>query len=327
MKKILSQLIILIVCFGLVTPVFASDTAILDVDLITDITSQEPTQDTPELPPEEPQPQEEQQPQEPEPSQTSEIVSPTSASTPPEEDIGTEQESVDIEEETLASPSGGPSGGSIEEDITDTSAYELLDFNNHNPGLTSFISDAVSDLFNNLKKLGVTIKDGVIKAIKLVVDEVKTRILRIKVVKDRDNVIGAAVFPPLANEAVIVNSLVEKGCKIFISFRSDTGNRTWHISKKIPGYGFKIRLSEITPKPLEFDYWIVLIEGQEPADTGYQQALTPEPELPTEVGTPTESVGAEIADCIDPEATNYNPEATIDDGSCEYATQRFYWNN
>ena len=32
----------------------------------------------------------------------------------------------------------------------------------------------------------------------------------------------------------------------------------------------------------------------------------------------------EIPDCIDPEATNYNPEATVDDGSCEYAEQMFY---
>lgn len=41
---------------------------------------------------------------------------------------------------------------------------------------------------------------------------------------------------------------------------SDTGGKTWHISEKVEGNGFTIRLSSVTPEELEFDYWILLVE-------------------------------------------------------------------
>jgi cysteine-rich repeat protein len=83
------------------------------------------------------------------------------------------------------------------------------------------------------------------------------------VAKDKDSVIGSAVCPSLTNECVVINSLVEEDCKIFISFASDTGGRTWYISEKIPGYGFKLSLNYPASKPLKFDYWIVLVEDQD----------------------------------------------------------------
>ena len=33
----------------------------------------------------------------------------------------------------------------------------------------------------------------------------------------------------------------------------------------------------------------------------------------------------EIHDCMDPSATNYNPDATVDDGSCEYEEIQVVW--
>jgi cysteine-rich repeat protein len=93
------------------------------------------------------------------------------------------------------------------------------------------------------------------------------------VAKDKDSVIGSAVCPSLTNECVVINSLVEEDCKIFISFASDTGGRTWYISEKIPGYGFKLSLNYPTSKPLIFDYWIVLVEEQGPEpDSGFEPA-------------------------------------------------------
>ena len=37
-----------------------------------------------------------------------------------------------------------------------------------------------------------------------------------------------------------------------------------------------------------------------------------------EDNAPTTNTSTEVEGCMDPLATNYNPEATIDDGSCEY---------
>jgi len=37
-----------------------------------------------------------------------------------------------------------------------------------------------------------------------------------------------------------------------------------------------------------------------------------------EDNAPTANTSTEVEGCMDPLATNYNPEATIDDGSCEY---------
>ena len=97
----------------------------------------------------------------------------------------------------------------------------------------------------------------------MVVDEVKTGILRITVAKDKDNVVGSATFPAQEIEHRVENNLVEENSKIFITFTSDTGGRTWHVSEKMPEVGFTLRLSSVTPEELEFDYWIVLVAEED----------------------------------------------------------------
>ena len=162
------------------------------------------------------------------------------------------------------------SSGTVEDNITITNSTNPLDF--------------FTNLVNGLKDLGITIKDGIITAVKLVVDEVKTKILRantisITIEPDQDNVVGTATFPAQSIEYRVENSLVEENSKIFISFTSDTGGKTWHISEKVPEQGFTIRLSAVTPESLDFDYWIVLVEGNE------TDIIVPEPEpesLPSE---------------------------------------------
>ena len=146
------------------------------------------------------------------------------------------------------------SSGTVEDNITITNSTNPLDF--------------FTNLVNGLKDLGITIKDGIITAVKLVVDEVKTKILRantisITIEPDQDNVVDRAVFPAQQVEYRIENSLVQENSEIFISFRSDTGGKTWHISEVVPGSGFTIRLSEVTPEELEFSYWILLVENSE----------------------------------------------------------------
>lgn len=42
-----------------------------------------------------------------------------------------------------------------------------------------------------------------------------------------------------------------------------------------------------------------------------------------EDNAPTTNTSAEVEGCMDPLATNHNPEATIDDGSCEYPPAEF----
>jgi cysteine-rich repeat protein len=138
-----------------------------------------------------------------------------------------------------------------------------IEFEEQESGPVEVFTGVVDNLFEELKKLGVIIKDGVIRAAKIVVEEVKTKILRIAIEEGKDNVIGSGMFPPLSSEILIRNSLVEANSKIFISFASDTGGRTWYISEKISGYGFKISLSYPAPKELYFDYWIVLVEEEE----------------------------------------------------------------
>ena len=104
------------------------------------------------------------------------------------------------------------------------------------------------------------------------VNEVKTKVLRIAVEKDKDAAVGAAVIPAQSIEFRVENTLVEANSKIFITFTSDTGGRTWHISEKAAGHGFTIRLSDVTPEPLDFDYWIILVQDQ---DRGATQIESP----------------------------------------------------
>ena len=183
-----------------------------------------------------------------------------------------------INEEDLKSFVGlkiASSSGTVEDNITITYSTNPIEF--------------LGDLINGLKELGVSIKDGVIEAVKLVVDEVKTKILRantisITVEPDQDNVVGSAIIPRDSMEYQVENSLVEENSKIFISFTSNTAGRTWYVSEKTPGVGFTIRLSEVTTKPLDFDYWIVLVEGVETTnDTDYgniddNDIVVPEPQ-------------------------------------------------
>src|SRR4030042_6439552 len=116
--------------------------------------------------------------------------------------------------------------------------------------------DFLVNLVSGLRSLGVDIADGVIKATQLVVNEVKTKVLRISVEKDKDATVGTAIIPAQQIEFRVNNSLVEANSKIFITFTADTGGRTWHISEKVAGNGFTIRLSDVTPEELSFDYWI-----------------------------------------------------------------------
>jgi cysteine-rich repeat protein len=202
-------------------------------------------------------------------------------------------------------------------------------------GETSTINDAnfASNLIAGVRQLGVDIVDGVIKATKLVVNEVKTKLFRVAVEENKDNVVGTATIPAQQIEVRVNNSLVEDNSQIFITFRNDLGTKSWHLSEIVSGVGFTIRLSDVTPEPLTFNYWIVLIDGEgasqtslapqtepycgdviinaaETCDDGNsvsgdgcsagcivetpQEEPTTEP-IPTseEVGTPTESVGAE----------------------------------
>jgi hypothetical protein len=157
------------------------------------------------------------------------------------------------------------SSGAIEDNITITSSILPTDF--------------LTNLVNGLAQLGVSIKDGIITAIKLVVEEVQTKILRANVIsisveEGKDNVVGFATIPPDSMEYQVKNSLVQANSKIFISFTSNTAGRTWYVSEKTPGTGFTIRLSEVTTELLSFDYWILLVEGQ-PASSSDQSVQPP----------------------------------------------------
>jgi len=144
------------------------------------------------------------------------------------------------------------SDGGVEEKVTTESSLVPADF--------------LTNLVNGLAELGVSIKDGVITAVKLVVEEVKTKVLRanvisIQVEEGKDNVVGTATIPRDSMEYRVENSLVQANSKIFVSFTSNTAGRTWYVSEKTPGVGFTIKLSDVTTQPLDFDYWIVLVEG------------------------------------------------------------------
>ena len=118
----------------------------------------------------------------------------------------------------------------------------------------------LGSLVSGLKDLGVNIADGVINATKLVVDEVRTRFLRVAVKKDQDNAVGYDTFPAQQIEYRVLNSLIEQNSQVFITFRSDLGGRSWHVSEIAPGHGFTIRLSDVAVEPLDFSYWVVFVD-------------------------------------------------------------------
>jgi len=139
-------------------------------------------------------------------------------------------------------------------------ANQVINFKNES--LPNKIIVSAGELFEKLKELGVTITNGVIKAVKSVVSELKTRVFRIALIKDKDNVVGSGIIPAHATDYRVNNSLIEANSKIFVSFTSNMGNKTWSISEKVPGSGFTIKLSDIAPEPLSFDYWIILVKEE-----------------------------------------------------------------
>jgi len=204
--------------------------------------------------------------------------------------IGTEGEILapTQEQEELPTPEGVGTP-------TESVGAEVTNQGNPDSNVLEAISNGVSDIVDALKDLGVTIVDGVINAFKLVVDEVVTSVLRIVVGKDKDNVIGSATIPTNTIEYKVSNKLVESNSKVLVSFTSSTGGRTWYISEKIPGEGFIIKMSDVMSEPMSFDYWIVLVEGNET--------------VPTAVGTPTEVGEPYCGDGI------VNATETCDDGN------------
>jgi len=138
--------------------------------------------------------------------------------------------------------------------------------------ITTSGGDFLGNLTSGLRQLGVDIADGVIKAAQLVVNEVKTKVLRISVEQGKDATVGSATIPAQQIEFRVNNTLVEANSKIFVSFTTDTGGRTWYISEKVAGVGFTIHLSDVTPEPLDFDYWIILVQDQ---DRGATQIESP----------------------------------------------------
>ncbi|MBD3282062.1 MAG: hypothetical protein GF387_00395, partial [Candidatus Portnoybacteria bacterium] len=144
---------------------------------------------------------------------------------------------------------------------------------------TSSNPEFLASLTNGLKELGVSIANGVINATKVVVEEIKTNIIKITTKKDKDNVVGTAIIPARQIEYRVENSLVDENSKIFVSFKADIGAKSWHISEVAPGHGFTVRLSSVTPEPIEFDYWILLVEEEAEEET---QETTTQQTQPTE---------------------------------------------
>jgi len=142
----------------------------------------------------------------------------------------------------------------------ENSANQVINFENES--LPNKIIVSVGELFEKLKELGVTVTNGVIKAVKSVVSELKTRVFRIALRKGEDNVVGSGIIPAHATNYRVNNSLIEANSKIFVSFTSDMGNKTWNISEKVPGSGFTIKLSDVASEPLSFDYWIILVKEE-----------------------------------------------------------------
>jgi len=161
---------------------------------------------------------------------------------------------------------------------------------------TGGTGDFLANLTAGLRNLGVDIVDGVIKATQLVVNEVKTKVLRISVEQGKDATVGSATIPAQQIEFRVNNTLVEQDSKIFVSFTTDTGGRTWHISEKVPGVGFTIKLSDVTPEELSFDYWILQVEGSNEQGVGSDEQPTTPPTDSGYCGDNTVQPGEECDD-------------------------------
>ncbi len=78
------------------------------------------------------------------------------------------------------------------------------------------------------------------------------------------DMIGSGVISEAGIEAKIYNPNLKKSSKIFVSFTSNIGSRSWYIGDKsvIPGddpanHYFTVRLSSPATHDISFDYWIV----------------------------------------------------------------------
>lgn len=139
-------------------------------------------------------------------------------------------------------------------------------------------------------------------------------------------VVPAAVLPP-ATGAVTVTVSVATNC------RSGPGQNFANL------YGMPVgQVAKVIAKNSYTGYWIIEIPGKNgqtcwlwgqyasvTGDTAsLKDVVTPTSVAtltPTATVTPTITNTSTVAGCTDPNATNYNPAASTDDGSCTYKTE------
>ncbi|TRZ79337.1 hypothetical protein D4R86_06055, partial [bacterium] len=156
----------------------------------------------------------------------------------------------------------GEDGKNFEFGISDSSAKELHFESNPNDEISNVIKKALAMLTGQVKAAG-----------EWIFDKLTTRHLAIDVSeKEGENpTIGQGKIGEQEQEIKIYNTNIKNSSKIFVSFNSDLGGRSWYISEKhaIPGDDpannyFIVRLNSSINHDAEFDYWIVqtAVSGQ-----------------------------------------------------------------
>jgi hypothetical protein len=148
-------------------------------------------------------------------------------------------------------------------------------------------------ILESIKTALATLSGQVKAAGEWIFDKITTRHLAIDTSEkeNEDPTIGEGKISEMEQEVKIYNRNLKKSSKIFVSFNSNLGGRSWYVAEKhaIPGDDpannyFIIRLSSAINHDVDFDYWIVQVAKGDQHETD-TELLDTEQTQNTEHGT------------------------------------------
>ncbi|MFA6609091.1 MAG: FG-GAP-like repeat-containing protein [Candidatus Paceibacterota bacterium] len=113
---------------------------------------------------------------------------------------------------------------------------------------------------------------------KIKADEIKAKVI---IVDDTDsdgiNLIGNSAIEANTDKVTIMNEKVATSSKIFVTWQNNIDSSGWWICDKISGKSFSVCLDQPVAASASFDYWIILVEENQPVEAVSAEAVLAAP--------------------------------------------------
>jgi len=129
---------------------------------------------------------------------------------------------------------------------------------------SEFSVEMVAGLKDLFRVGGLTLRDRVLAFLELIVDRLTVREIVVEQTPPPfhdDALVGEGIVPAGAAEVLVPNDNVKETSKIFVTFTTDIGSRSFFVAEKREGEGFLVRLSSPVAKDVTFDWWIIQVEN------------------------------------------------------------------